>query len=547
MRIIKSQRNIAASYMPPNPYDIGPSDPKEYKVADTSNYELNVQFDDPIIIYDDGDFEFTSDKYNLDPAPDSTGEYKDEEYNVNVIDADTLYDIIYGQLIQKHVTEKYPSGRYRVTGIITLQFDIDGVEYDEEFYGIDEDGDPDYSRDYYADNADAKLVSLDLTSLNITAEINSASDIIVSADDEETWDYLKSKQVTDSDGMLTDYTLYVNSDGSRYICMFGDNDVYEPDPAYADWEGDSEEEAYEWFNNYTSGYEDEDDIYGATNTSTSAEYAGERNYDGTHVFLVRSPLFDNMTYENMLRDMSQYRVESTGYSDTLCVYAEPDEKQGVLDLIEDFNQNISDDNIISATDVDYEDDIQEIGQEFTSENTSINNNRLPAVFNMVSFEPGTVNIDYGGGKFDNVAEYLTQYDVVNLVYDLYNRTAEHNKEVIRLVREHGGADTATCSNVLNVIKEPEVRLNVLNNIKKLVKPNGKVYITVYEGKGNNAEGPTKYGYQLNRKTAEYMDEIQQVFPDAKRKGKLIVATNSSGSVTSATNESCYDNNSLTTL
>ena len=273
---------------------------------------------------------------------------------------------------------------------------------------------------------------------------------------------LSQKQVTDSDGMLTDYTLYVNSDGSRYICMFGDNDVYEPDPAYADWEGDSEEEAYEWFNNYTSGYEDDDDIYG-------------------------------------------------------------------------------------ATDAEYEDDIQEIGQEFTSENTSNNNNRLPAVFNMVSFEPGTVNIDYGGGKFDNVAEYLTQYDVVNLVYDPYNRTAEHNKEVIRLVREHGGADTATCSNVLNVIKEPEVRINVLNNIKKLVKPNGKVYITVYEGKGNNAEGPTKSGYQLNRKTAEYMDEIQQVFPDAKRKGKLIVATNSSGSVTSATNESCYDNNILTTL
>ena len=245
MRIIKSQRNIAASYMPPNPYDIGPSDPREYKVTDTSNYELNVQFDDPIIIYDDGDFEFTSDKYNLDPAPDSIGEYKDEEYNVNVIDADTLYDIIYDQLIQKHVTEKYPSGKYRVTGIITLQFDIDGVEYDEEFYGIDEDGDPDYSRDYYADNADATLVKYELTSLNITAEINSASDIIVSADDKETWDYLKSKQVTDSDGMLTDYTLYVNSDGSRYICMFGDNDVYEPDPGYADWEGDSEEEAYE--------------------------------------------------------------------------------------------------------------------------------------------------------------------------------------------------------------------------------------------------------------------------------------------------------------
>lgn len=188
----------------------------------------------------------------------------------------------------------------------------------------------------------------------------------------------------------------------------------------------------------------------------------------------------------------------------------------------------------TESDSEYYDDIQEIGQEFTSENTSINSGRLPAVFNMVNFEPNTVNLDYGGGRFDNVAEYLTQYDVVNLVYDPYNRNAEHNKEVIRLIREHGGADTATCSNVLNVIKEPEVRLNVLQNIKKLVRPGGIVYITVYEGKGDAAEGPTKSGYQLNRKTADYMDEIQQVFPNAKRKGKLVVCTNSNSGVTSST-------------
>lgn len=183
---------------------------------------------------------------------------------------------------------------------------------------------------------------------------------------------------------------------------------------------------------------------------------------------------------------------------------------------------------------DYEDDIQEISQEFTSENTSINSNKLPAIFKMVSFEPGTTNIDYGGGRFDNVAEYLTQYDVINLVYDPYNRTSEHNKEVLRTLRRAGGADTATCSNVLNVIKEPEVRKNVLENISKIVKPGGKVYITVYEGSGKGDEGPTKAGYQLNRKTADYLEEIQQVFPDAKRRGKLIVATNSK-SVSSSTN------------
>lgn len=170
-----------------------------------------------------------------------------------------------------------------------------------------------------------------------------------------------------------------------------------------------------------------------------------------------------------------------------------------------------------------EDDIKELEQEFSSKDTSINSSKLPAVFKLVHFNPGTTNLDYGGGKFDNVAEYLAQEDVTNLVYDPYNRSQEHNREVIATIRKNGGADTVTCSNVLNVIKEEEVRLNVLNNIKKLVKPNGTVYITVYEGSGANQGAATKAGYQLNRKTADYLEEIQQVFPDATRKGKLIVA------------------------
>lgn len=182
--------------------------------------------------------------------------------------------------------------------------------------------------------------------------------------------------------------------------------------------------------------------------------------------------------------------------------------------------------LIYASDLgEYEDEITQVSQEFTSENTSINSKKLPAIFNMVSFEPGTINLDFGGGRFDNVAEYLTQYDVVNLVYDPYNRSKGHNSEVIKTIRNAGGADTATCSNVLNVIKEPEARRNVLENIKKLVKPGGNVYITVYEGSGKGNEGPTKSGYQLNRKTAQYLGEVQEVFPDAVNKGKLISATN----------------------
>ena len=177
---------------------------------------------------------------------------------------------------------------------------------------------------------------------------------------------------------------------------------------------------------------------------------------------------------------------------------------------------------------DFEDDEIVTGeQEFDSAATSINSNKLPAVYSMVDFTPGQVVIDFGGGKFDNAVNYLKDKDVTLLVYDPYNRSAEHNKEVLRLIRENGGADAAINSNVLNVIKEPEARQQVLRNIKKLVKSGAPIYITVYEGSGKGNEGPTKSGYQLNRKTADYMDEISQVFSNVKRRGKLITAINES--------------------
>lgn len=172
-------------------------------------------------------------------------------------------------------------------------------------------------------------------------------------------------------------------------------------------------------------------------------------------------------------------------------------------------------------------DIENPEQEFSSAATSINSTKLPAIYNMVNFRPGDVVVDFGGGKFDNAVNYLKDKDVTLLVYDPYNRSAEHNKEVLRILKEHGGADAAVNSNVLNVIKEPEAREAVLKNIKKITKRGAPIYITVYEGRGDGAEGPTKSGYQLNRKTSDYMDEVGSVFSNVKRKGKLITAINES--------------------
>ena len=176
-------------------------------------------------------------------------------------------------------------------------------------------------------------------------------------------------------------------------------------------------------------------------------------------------------------------------------------------------------------------EVKQPEQEFSSAATSINSNKLPAIYNMVEFRPGDVVVDFGGGKFDNAVNYLKDKDVTLLVYDPYNRSAEHNKEVLRILKEHGGADAAVNSNVLNVIKEPEAREAVLRNIKKITRRGAPIYITVYEGRGDGVEGPTKSGYQLNRKTGDYMNEVGKVFSNVKRKGKLITAINESTSMT----------------
>lgn len=175
-------------------------------------------------------------------------------------------------------------------------------------------------------------------------------------------------------------------------------------------------------------------------------------------------------------------------------------------------------------------------QEFTSENTSINKNKLPAVYRLINIPEGSVGIDFGGGKWDTAVEYIRDLGATLCVYDPYNRTAQHNREMLKTLKANGGADWAVNSNVLNVIKEPEARQSVLRNISKITKSGAPIYITVYEGRGDSKEGPTKSGYQLNRKTQDYLEEIQEVFPDAKRKGKLIVAHNvksASSSVNSA--------------
>lgn len=137
---------------------------------------------------------------------------------------------------------------------------------------------------------------------------------------------------------------------------------------------------------------------------------------------------------------------------------------------------------------DYE--LSIVDQKYTSADTSINSKRLPAIFNMVEFEEGDINLDFGGGRFDNVAKELEKIGVINLVYDPYNRSSSHNSSVLRSIRDNDGADSITCSNVLNVIAEYEARIAVLENCYKFLKSGRPCYITVYEGEYRIETGQT---------------------------------------------------------
>lgn len=270
MRIIKSHRNsggsIQASYMPPSPYDIGPTDYEEPKKLDVFDSEFTLYFDELVTVYDGGEVDLIGDTWNLDPAPDNYGYYYDEDTGARILRGDDVYDRLAEEINNKEMLRGYGPGNYRITGTIDLTVSVDGINYYENIDGPDEDGYPIVDRDYYTDDSSSAITKFIVSDLEVTQDSESvtSANIIVAADDDSEWEELRTKDVLDTDGMLTDYTLYVNRDGSRYICMFGDKDIYEPDPDYADWEGESQEEAYEWFDNYSVGDEEyDDDIYGS--------------------------------------------------------------------------------------------------------------------------------------------------------------------------------------------------------------------------------------------------------------------------------------------
>jgi hypothetical protein len=161
-------------------------------------------------------------------------------------------------------------------------------------------------------------------------------------------------------------------------------------------------------------------------------------------------------------------------------------------------------------------------QQFTSKNTIANHNRVPALFKKINWIHGTVNLDIGGGPYNTATNYLSDMGVSNLIFDPYNRSDEHN-QIVRNIIKINKPNTSTLSNVLCVIKEKEVRIDILNFAKN---NSDMLFISVYSGSGNGIGNVTRNDcWQENRKLNSYMEEIQTVFLHTTVRKNMIIAWN----------------------
>ncbi len=161
-------------------------------------------------------------------------------------------------------------------------------------------------------------------------------------------------------------------------------------------------------------------------------------------------------------------------------------------------------------------------QQFSSAKTDLK--QVPAIYKLLNdglerpviFWGRTKEIlDYGGGAGEKLTDKLAKLRVRNLILDPFNRSEEHNALVRRLLTIRP-ADHAFCSNVLNVIKEPAVRMAALREIAALTSPEGCVFITVYEGnKSSRGRRSQEDCWQANRPLKSYIREIRKVFQEGE--------------------------------
>lgn len=144
-------------------------------------------------------------------------------------------------------------------------------------------------------------------------------------------------------------------------------------------------------------------------------------------------------------------------------------------------------------------------QKLTSKSTSVNKSKLPKIvkkINWTRYKDQKV-FDFGGGKFDNLKDFLKEnYNIDLLVYDLFNRTEEENRQALEGLKY---CHAIICSNVLNVIDCDDTVRNIIKDFFIANQDHTDIYVNVYEGDRSNVGKQTGSDqYQRNQKMSEYL-------------------------------------------
>lgn len=149
-------------------------------------------------------------------------------------------------------------------------------------------------------------------------------------------------------------------------------------------------------------------------------------------------------------------------------------------------------------------------QTITSERTAINH--IPAMIRRIAWQAGSINFDIGGGPYNTVTSYLQKgLGVTNLVYDPFNRTDSENEDALKRVNANA-ADTCTIVNVLNVIREDDAKVAVLQLARLFTKSGGSIYVGIHEGNRFGTGAVTTKGWQENKKRDQYYKYLREVWP-----------------------------------
>ena len=135
----------------------------------------------------------------------------------------------------------------------------------------------------------------------------------------------------------------------------------------------------------------------------------------------------------------------------------------------------------------------------TSAMTSVNAKKVPALFTLMKtvgrIKEGTTVFDYGCGRYPEIVKNFVEEAGGEYAFwdpNWFPADGDFTKRY----------DLVCLSNVLNVIPTWTERVRAVYRAWELVKPGGRLVVSVYEADGSGASGPSKPGCWQERRPLE---------------------------------------------